>query len=247
MRKLVGMGVVALVAGVVFGQMEKGKKTFAKDYENTVKKIHARDVEQYAEVVTELDEILTDPTITSQQRLVLKWHKAWTKSVMPGKKDEALAEFVSWKQEFPDAKPTSKSQVNAQMGRTYRAQGKHALALEAFQAALAPKMEVNNLTPKAVIERHVDGRVSTTRMIASELSFLNRQPEANVLLMAALLEYDRIDRWQAKHQLTFDQIKVTAANEAEYRDFCKKLHFLILPVEENVQIKTLLRRIAEGQ
>jgi len=57
----------------------------------------------------------------------------------------------------------------------------------------------------------------------------------------------RINEWTSGHQATFDQIDVSVDQETEYRAFCGKLNFLILPVEGNIEIKTLLKRISDGQ
>ena len=63
----------------------------------------------------------------------------------------------------------------------------------------------------------------------------------------ALLNMGRINLWTPQLQQVFDAIPVDPETETEYRAFCGKLNFLILPVEANIEIKTLLKRISDGQ
>ena len=82
---------------------------------------------------------------------------------------------------------------------------------------------------------------------ATALRKLDRADDADALLMNTLLSGGRIAAWDAKKRKLFDAIRVRPETQPQYRKFCADLNFLILPVEANIEIKTLLKRIADGQ
>lgn len=60
----------------------------------------------------------------------------------------------------------------------------------------------------------------------------------------ALLDCGKIAKWTADHQTLFDRVDLL---DEEWKAFCTTLFGRILPVEENIEIKTLLKRIMDGQ
>ena len=59
-----------------------------------------------------------------------------------------------------------------------------------------------------------------------------------------LLDCGKIVKWTEGHQKLFDQVHLI---DEEWKTFCTTLFGRILPVEENIEIKTLLKRIMDGQ
>jgi hypothetical protein len=91
------------------------------------------------------------------------------------------------------------------------------------------------------------GQLGYTTHQAKALIKAGKTAESDRLLKDWFLDGGRIDTWTKKYQDAFDLIAIDPATEAEYREFCGKLNFLVLPVEENIEIKTLLKRISDGQ
>lgn len=59
-----------------------------------------------------------------------------------------------------------------------------------------------------------------------------------------LLDCGKIDKWTEDHQKLFDRVDLL---DEEWKAFCTTLFGRILPVEDNIEIKTLLKRIMDGQ
>ncbi len=135
--------------------------------------------------------------------------------------------------EFP---AETKQGAATELGHSLMTQGKFAEAEAKYRQAATEFSSVSVLSQYNA-EAHIGHALRRQGKIG----------EANQSFMAALLGLGRINKWEFRHQYVFDHITIRAEDEAAYREFCGKLNFLILPVEANIEIKTMLRRIAEGQ
>lgn len=147
-----------------------------------------------------------------------------------GKEKEAVRTFESL---FSSKDTLRAKRAHGAIGEIHESKGRINEARREYEAMLP------------VLDLPMDARVRVR--LAGLLRKQGQREDANKALMGYLLEKGRIDAWGEWHQAIFDAIEITSADQQVYRKFCDDLNFLVLPVEANVAIKTMLKRYAEGQ
>jgi len=163
--------------------------------------------------------------------------------------------------EYADTNPVNLAMVTAWKAVALRVKKENEQAIALSQAVIADPAATepgkrwarDNMAQALYQKKDYDaaalqwGQLGYTTHQARALIKAGKTAESDRLLKTWFLDGGRIDTWTKKHQNTFDLIAIDPATEAEYREFCGKLNFLVLPVEENIEIKTLLKRISDGQ